>query len=227
MLSISSHARCVPVQYEFYYSTRGDETVLVREPIEQPPRCQPRCPQHCEATTVSVSMNVSPPTEPRDRHREDAEHKRRSLKKKKKRSSRHKKKKKGHHRSSRQSSRQCKQSISSTEASERKTANDTSSKILKPRPTALGLQTTTTATRLRFGSASPRGYTAAQTLRKKAVLVPARLRRTGMFLLPMERTATRLRLRLRLQGTPRSRKGVRPIRNLSSACSRVRIGFNK
>ncbi|KAL7904047.1 hypothetical protein GGI35DRAFT_242364 [Trichoderma velutinum] len=97
-----SQPRCVPVQYEFYYSTRGDETVLVREPIEESqPQCQPRCPQHCE-TTVSVSMNVSPPTELGDRHREDADRKRRSLKKKK--SSRHKKKKKRHR--SRRSSRQ-------------------------------------------------------------------------------------------------------------------------
>ncbi|PNP55359.1 hypothetical protein THARTR1_04501 [Trichoderma harzianum] len=76
--------------------------------------------EHCETTTVSVSMNVSPPTEPRDRHREDAEHKRRSLKKKKKRSSRHKKKKKGHHRSSRQSSRQ----YTETEADSAWTADD-------------------------------------------------------------------------------------------------------
>ncbi|KAL7791805.1 hypothetical protein V8C43DRAFT_306057 [Trichoderma afarasin] len=119
------------VQYDFYYSTRDGETVLVREPIEQPhPRCNPRCPEHCETTTVSVSMNVSPPTEPRDRPREDAEHKRRSLKENKKRSSRHKssrnkssrhkkKKKSSHHRSSR-SSRQ----YTETEATSGWTADD-------------------------------------------------------------------------------------------------------
>ncbi|QYS96487.1 hypothetical protein H0G86_003728 [Trichoderma simmonsii] len=133
-----SRPRCVPgVQFDYYYSTRDGETVLVREPIEQPqPRCNPRCPEHCETTTVSVSMNVSPPTEPRDRPREDAEQKRRSLKENKKRSSRHKssrnkssrhkkKKKSSHHRSSR-SSRQCKQSFTLPfESRERKTANET------------------------------------------------------------------------------------------------------
>ncbi|KAL6836925.1 hypothetical protein V8C40DRAFT_259975 [Trichoderma camerunense] len=123
----SSRPRCVPgVQYDFYYSTRDGETVLVREPIEQPhPRCNPRCPEHCETTTVSVSMNVSPPTEPRDRPREDAEHKRRSLKNNKKRSSRHKssrhkKKKRGHHGSSRRSSCQ----YTETEATSGWTADD-------------------------------------------------------------------------------------------------------
>lgn len=78
------------------------------------------------------------------------------------------------------------------------------SKILKPRPPVVGLQTTTTTvTRLRFGSASLPGHAAVKTLRKKAALVPARLRwRRIMFRLPVKRTVTRLRL----QGTPRSRR---------------------
>ncbi|KAK0757592.1 hypothetical protein N5P37_009606 [Trichoderma harzianum] len=77
-------------------------------------------------------MNVSPPTEPRDRPREDAEHKRRSLNMKKKRSSRnkssrHKKKKRSHRRSSRRGSRQSNDispKDTETEATSGWTAND-------------------------------------------------------------------------------------------------------
>ncbi|KAL7945238.1 hypothetical protein V8C42DRAFT_358226, partial [Trichoderma barbatum] len=93
-----SQPRCVPVQYDYHYSTRGDETVLVREPIEQPqPRCQPLCLRHCE-TDISASMNVNPPTEYRGRHHGNRKFLKKREKKKGK-SSRHKKKKKGSHRS--------------------------------------------------------------------------------------------------------------------------------
>ncbi|KAM0256954.1 hypothetical protein ACHAQJ_004655 [Trichoderma viride] len=70
------HSRsCAPVQYEYYYSTRDGEVVLVRHRIEQPQRYQ-----HCESE-ASSSLNVNIISGHGNRH-----HRTKSQRKKKKKS---------------------------------------------------------------------------------------------------------------------------------------------
>ncbi|KAL7793150.1 hypothetical protein V8C37DRAFT_378604 [Trichoderma ceciliae] len=65
-LILYSKRRCAPVQYEYYYSTRDGETVLVRHRIEQTRRRR-----HC-GTDASSSLNVNLTAGNRHRHHSGA-----------------------------------------------------------------------------------------------------------------------------------------------------------
>lgn len=156
-LRASSKPICAPVQYEYYYSTRDGETVLIRRRIEQSRRHR-----HCE-TDASSSLNVNLTAGNRGRHHGDAEYRMRSRKKKKGISSRHEKRNRSHQsRGSRGDASHGEQtSIPKYEAREWKTTNDTSSKTLKAKVRVLRLRVKRARTRLRFGSVSPREDTMA------------------------------------------------------------------